>query len=285
MPDQKAPTTHLIHSNPQATISLDVTPQSANWKHLSFRVSRLSAGQVYELSSGNTEVAVVPQEGSYSVSVGDHRFDVSRKGVFEEMPHILYVPPGHDVRIEAVTDCELATGGAPAEGKYPLRLIRPDEMKYEIRGGGAALRQVNHVLAYPLPAERLILFEVYVPGGIWSGWPPHCHDGFQESAYLEEIYYFRVDPEYSFAFHRNYRVDEAFDETFAVGDRDLVLVTKGFHSTAAAPNSKLYFLNYLAGDLLDDERAQPPHDDPKFAWIRQDWQANPMQLPIFQGDT
>ena len=276
---------HLIHFNRQAAIALDVTPQSANWKHLSFRVSRLEAGQASEFSTGNTEVAVVPLEGSYSASVGDHQFDVSRTSVFEQRPDILYVPPGHDVRIEAVTDCEVATGGAPAEGRYPLRLFRPDEMKSEIRGGGAALRQVGHVLADRLPAERLILFEVYVPGGIWSGWPPHCHDGFQESAYLEETYYFRVDPEYSFAFHRNYRVDEAFDETFAVGDRDLVIVTKGFHSTAAAPNSKLYFLNYLAGDLLDDERVQPPHDDPKFAWIRQDWQANPMQLPIFQGDT
>ncbi len=67
----------------------------------------------------------------------------------------------------------------------------------------------------------------------------------------------------------------------AVGDRDLVLVTKGFHATAAVPNSKLYFLNYLAGELYDDERARPPHDDPKFAWIRQDWEANPTTLPLF----
>ena len=42
-------------------------------------------------------------------------------------------------------------------------------MKKEFRDGGAARRQVNHVLAAPLPAERLILFEVYVPGGAWFG--------------------------------------------------------------------------------------------------------------------
>lgn len=275
---------HLIHSDRQATIALDVTPQAAGWKHLSFRVSRLEAGQRFDFSTGNKEVAIVPLGGSYSASVGDRQFDISRKSVFEQRPHILYVPPGNDVRIDAVTDCEVATGGAPAEGKYPLRLFEPDEMKCVMRGGGAALRQVNFVLADPLPAERLILFEVYVPGGIWSGWPPHCHDGFQGSDYLEETYYFRVDPDYSFAFHRNYRIDEDFDETFAVGDRDLVLVTKGFHATAAAPNSKLYFLNYLAGDLLHEERARPPHDDPKFAWIRQDWEANPMPLPILQEE-
>ena len=31
-----------------------------------------------------------------------------RKGVFEEMPHILYAPPGTKVRIEAAGDCEFA---------------------------------------------------------------------------------------------------------------------------------------------------------------------------------
>ena len=42
-------------------------------------------------------------------------------------------------------------------------------MKQEVRGGGVAVRQVNHILAHPLPAERLILFEVYVPrwGLLW----------------------------------------------------------------------------------------------------------------------
>ena len=272
---------HLLRSNPEGTVALDVTPESAGWKGLRFRVSQLKAGETSEFSTGGDEFAITPLQGKYTITVGDQSFDISRSSVFDEMPHILYVPPGNDVRIIASSDCEFAAGGAPAEGKYPLRLFTPDEMHGEVRGGGAAKRQVNHVLAHPLPAERLILFEVYVPGGIWSGWPPHCHDGFQESAYLEETYYFRTDPDYSFAFHRNYRIDEDFDESFAVGDRDLVLVTKGFHATAAAPNSKLYFLNYLAGDLYDDERARPPHDDPKFAWIRQDWEANPTTLPLF----
>lgn len=276
---------HLIRSDRATRTAIDVTPESANWKYLRFRVSQLKAGERMDFASGGDEVAIVPLEGSYSVSVGGERFEISRKGVFAEMPHIVYVPPGHDVSVEAATDCEIATGGAPAEGKYPVRMFTPGEMHSEVRGGGQALRQVNHVLAHPLPAERLILFEVYVPGGIWSGWPPHCHDGFQESAYLEETYYFRVDPDYGFAFHRNYRIDKDFDESFAVGDRDLVLVTQGFHSTAAAPNCNLYFLNYLAGDLLDDERARPPHDDPKFAWIRQDWEANPMPLPVFPETT
>jgi 5-deoxy-glucuronate isomerase len=153
-------------------------------------------------------------------------------------------------------------------------------MRAEMRGGGPALRQVNHVLAAPLPAERLILFEVYVPGGAWSGWPPHCHDGFGGSPYLEEVYYYRFAPRYGFGIHRNYRRDSAFDEIWAVRHGDTVLVTQGFHPTAAAPGSNMYFLNYLAGDLLDEARGAPPLDDADFAWMRQDWEGQRLPLPL-----
>ncbi|MEO1287911.1 MAG: 5-deoxy-glucuronate isomerase, partial [Chloroflexota bacterium] len=162
--------------------------------------------------------------------------------------------------------------------------FKPDEIKQEVRGGGAATRQVNHILAHPMPAERLILFEVYVPGGAWSGYPPHCHDRYGDSGYLEETYYFRMMPENGFGFHRNYRVDEDFDETFLLGHTDLVLVTKGFHSTTAAPGSNIYFLNYLAGELLDDERGTPPYDDPRYAHLKGAWDENTMQLPVFKSE-
>ena len=77
-----------------------------------------------------------------------------------------------------------------------------------MRGGGAALRQVNYLLAAPLPAERLIIYEIIAESGSWCGWPPHCHDGYDGSPYLEETYYFRFDREEGYAIHRNYRVDE-----------------------------------------------------------------------------
>ena len=142
------------------------------------------------------------------------------------------------------------------------------------------MRQVNHILAAPLPAERLILFEVYVPGGAWSGWPPHCHDGYAGSPYLEEVYYYRFTPDYGFGIHRNYRKDEAFNEVFSVRHGDAVMVTKGFHPTTASPGSNMYFLNYLAGDLLDEARATPPVDDTDFAWMKQDWDGKRLALPV-----
>jgi len=271
---------HLIHPAPGAREQVIVTPPSAGWRDLSFQVLALKAGETWTQVTGGSEVALVPLQGRATVSVAAQTFTLERQDVFAGKPQVLYAPPGSRLTLQAETELELAAGSAPAEGRYPVRLFRPDEMKTEMRGGGKARRQVNHILAAPLPAERLILFEVYVPGGSWAGWPPHCHDRYGGSPYLEEIYYFRFSPANGFGIHRNYRRDTDFDEAWAVRHRDTVLVTQGFHPTTAAPGSNMYFLNYLAGDLEDAARRTPPLDDADFAWMKQDWDGQPLQLPL-----
>ena len=76
------------------------------------------------------------------------------------------------------------------------------------------------------------------------------------------------------------RIDNDFDEIYPAYHTDLVLVTQGFHSTAAAPGCNIYFLNYLAGELLDDARGTPPYDDPAYAWMKHDWDRDKMTLPV-----
>ena len=272
---------HFIKPNLDTTVQIDVTPESAGWEYLSYKVVTLRAGESHQHNTEGNEIALTLLSGSGTIRVGDESFAVSRKGIFEELGPVFYAPPGHEITIETESGLHFAIGGAPAEGKYPVRLFLPEEMKVELRGGGGANRQVCHTLSHPLPAERLILYEVYVPGGQWSGWPPHCHDGYAGSAHLDETYHFFTNPDYGFIMHRNYRVDSDFDETFTAGNGDLVLVTQGFHSTAPAPNCTGYFLNYLAGELIDDGRATPPYDDPTFAHIKEDWNDGMRSLPIF----
>lgn len=271
---------HHLRPYPTGPVRLEVTPTTAGWRYLHFRLIALAPGERYRHPGGEDEMAVTPLSGAVEVLVGRTSYHLRRDDVFTAPPQVLYVPPGEDILITALSACELALGGAPAAGKYPPRLFRADEMRYELRGGGPALRQVNHILAAPLPAERLILYEAYVPGGAWSGWPPHCHDGYAGSPYLEEVYYYRFRPTYGFGIHRNYRRDEAFDEVFAVRHGEAVLVTKGFHPTTAAPGATMYFLNYLAGELYDEARATPPVDDPDFAWMKQDWEGGRLPLPV-----
>lgn len=274
---------HFLRPDHSSSTLLKVTPESAGWKYLSFQVIALDAGETFTYATEANEVALTSLSGSARIDVSGEPFRLARKNVFAEMARVLYVPPGKAITVTAETAFECALGGAPAVGKYPTRLVTPDEMKRELRGGdGAAQRQVNHLLAYPLPAERLILYDAYVPGGMWAGIPPHCHDGYMNSPYLEETYYYRITPADGFAFHRNYRCDTDFDEVFVVRDGDLVLVTQGFHPVATAPGSNVYFLNYLAGDLMDEERKMPPYDDPAFAWLKENWGGNALTLPMFR---
>lgn len=270
---------HRIQPNPDSSHKLSVTPESAGWQYLSFSVHDLGPGETHHSLLNDQETAVVPLSGSATIKVGDIETTMSRTSVFDQMPTVAYAPPGTPIDIVADEQFEFSIGSAPAVGLHPARIFEPSDMKSEVRGGGAATRQVNHILAPPIPAERLILYEVYVPRGSWSGWPPHCHDGFNGSPYLEEVYYFRMDPPEGFCMHRNWRIDEDFDEQMVCTDREAALVTKGFHSTAASPSSHMFFLNYLAGELVDGERVTPPcfHDD--YTWIEDDWDAFGWELP------
>ena len=258
-----------------------ITPHTAGWQYLSFAVIELTAGHTHHVLMPDQEVAIVPLSGAGTVEiVGAPAVELSRDSVFTEIPRVLYAPPRTDLTVTTTGRFEFANGSAPAEGKYPLRVFEPSEMKSELRGGGTAYRQVNHILAMPLPAEHLILYEVYVPRGTWGGWAPHNHDGRDGSPYLEEIYYFRMSPPEGFLMQRNWRDDEDFDEVFVAHDSDCVLVTKGYHSTVVCPTSHLYFLNYLAGDLLDEARITPPCFNAKYTWIQDQWDKDAWTLPV-----
>ena len=266
-------TNSLVKNSGGDGVRLSVTPESANWRFLSFAVVSLAANATHTDLRPDQETAIVPLSGSGIVVAGGKRFVLSRSSVFEEPPSIVYVTPGDAIEVVAGDEgFEFSIGSAPAEGIYPTRLIKPDEMKSEVRGGGASHRQVNHVLAPPVDAERLILYEVYVPRGMWAGWAPHRHDGEDGSPYLEETYYFRTDPGNGFIMHRNWTPDGEFDEMMALHDGDTALVPKGYHSTVSCPSTNMFFLNYLAGELVDKERTTPPCFDAGHTWIHDAWE-------------
>ncbi len=260
--------------------AIAVTPATAGWDHLGFHVHALRRGEQLDLDTLGVESAAVPIDGAGVAQVDGEAYSLARTGIFTQMGGLLYVPPGVPLRLTASSDWTVAVGTAPAVGRHPVRLIRPDEVQVELRGGGAARRQVNHLLAPPLPAERLIVYEVYVPAGEWAGWPPHRHDGVDGSPYLEETYWFRYDRPEGFGFQRNYAPEAGYDETFTVRDGDCVAVPRGYHVTGSTPGSNMWILNFLAGELLDDARATPPAFDPATTWITEDWEGAQVALPV-----
>ena len=260
---------------------VNVSPASFGWKFLSFKTVLLKAGEQFLGNTLEEEAALVPISGSFEVQATGQLIPLSRSSVFKELPHVVYMPPKTAFGVVARTDTHFAIGSAPATGLFPFRVFTPSEMKVEVRGGANATRQVNHILGPDLPAERLVLFEVYTPSGFWSGIPPHRHDGLRGSSYVEETYYYRIEPaDIGWAVHRNYSPEHDLDELLLVKDGDLILTPAGYHPVSAPPGSNVYFLNFLAGDPLLKERAIAPVDDSDWAWLREDWAGKPLKIPF-----
>ena len=167
------------------------------------------------------------------------------------MPHALYLPVGTEqVEIEALTStCEVAVCGARATRKFPAALIHPSSVEVEIRGGGNATRQINHILKPDFPADRLLVVEVYTPSGNWSSYPPHKHDVHNPPGEvdLDEIYFYKISQPEGYAIQRVYTRDGRRDETLTVRDNEVVLIPDGYHPVVAAHGYDCYYLNVLAG--------------------------------------
>ena len=249
-----------------------VTPESARWRYLSFGVWSASEGTVEELATHDNEVALVPLGGRCRIEAHGERWEVGeRASVFAGMPWALYLPPATTYRVEALTDLELAVCGARCERPFLPALVRPEDVEIEVRGGGNATRQINHILKPEFPAHRLLVVEVFTPAGNWSSYPPHKHDEDRPpgEVVLEETYYYRTERPEAFAVQRLYSPSRDVDVTVTVGDGDLMLVPWGYHTTCAAHGYDLYYLNALAGD----RRSMAASDDPALAWVRSSWEA------------
>jgi 5-deoxy-glucuronate isomerase len=247
-----------------------VTPSSAGWRYLSFRVARLGDERPLRGETGDEEVALVVLNGSFTVDSGGRRWELEgRASIFDGMPWVLYLPRGSTYDMTGTG--EVAVCGTLTDETREPRLITPDDVDIEVRGSGNATRQINHIIKPDFPAQRLLVVEVYTPAGNWSSYPPHKHDEDNPpgEVVLEEVYYYRApaDPPGAFAVQRLYSPRHGLDVTETVRDGDLMVVPHGYHTTCAAHGYDLYYLNALAGD----RRSMAAVDDPALAWIRPAW--------------
>ena len=245
-----------------------IDPESAGWEYVGFEAFKLKAGASLADVTGATEVCLVLLAGKADVATATETWRNlgERSSVFDKQaPYAVYLPPDDRFCVDAHTEVELAVCRAPAEGKYPARLISPQECQFETRGQGTNRRHVCNILFGNAKAERLLVCEVLTPGGNWSSYPPHKHDndrGTRETR-LEETYYHRIDPPQGFAFQRVYNDDRSLDETMAVTDNDVVIVPEGYHPVGAPHGYDLYYLNVMAGP----QRKWIFHNDPDHEWI------------------
>lgn len=247
-----------------------ITRETAGWSYIDFSVLKLAAGEQHAFrAAADREYCLTLLTGHADIQVDEQQFRQlgDRSSVFEDKsPFAVYVPPGCQVKVTAADAIELAISAAPAEGRLPPRLIRPEEMKRSVRGSGSNTRYICDILPESAQAESLLVVEVVTPAGNTSSYPPHKHDEQSErETLLEETYYHRVNPPQGFAFQRVYTGDRSLDETMAVENHDVVLVPKGYHPCGTVHGYDLYYLNTMAGP----ERRWQFFNDPDHEWLFQ----------------
>lgn len=246
----------------------NISPASANWDYVGFEVFTLKAGQTFNQPCLDQEVCMVIVSGFADVKTeGESWQNIGqRMSVFDrQAPYAVYAPPRDSLTLTANTDVEIALCKAPAEGKYPARLITPEQCSYETRGQGTNERHICNILFGNLPAEKLLVVEVITPNGNWSSYPPHKHDTQNppNETRLEETYYHKLNPPQGFAFQRVYTDDRSIDETISVENNSVVMVPEGYHPVGAPHGYDLYYLNVMAGPT----REWVFKNDPAHEWM------------------
>ncbi|HEY2974723.1 MAG TPA: 5-deoxy-glucuronate isomerase [Pyrinomonadaceae bacterium] len=269
-----------VSSETMSGETLLVTPESTGYQYLTLSIRKLLRGEKFQSETAATELGLVLLGGRCSVeSTAGSWSDIgSRAHVFDGLPTAVYLPIKTEFRVSAESDCELALCFSRAEETFPARLVTPDDIELEIRGGENATRQINHILKPEFPAQRLLLVEVYTPSGNWSSYPPHKHDIHNppDEVDLEELYYYKIDRPEGYAIQRVYTADGRLDQTLTVRDGELILVPEGYHPVVAAHGYNIYYLNALAGSA----RSMAASDDPDYAWVRGTWREKDPRVPL-----
>jgi 5-deoxy-glucuronate isomerase len=263
----------------QAGEMVGFTREEAGWEWMSFVVTRLLPSQGLELRSGTEEMVLVWLGGRCIANWGAGKQSIgARKNVFDGLPYALYVSADHRVTIKAETVCEIAQCRVPSTAKLEPRLVTPEDVASGLRGGENASRQIVEVIAPSFPADKLVVFEVYTPGGNWSSYPPHKHDVHQPPVEvdLDEIYYYRMRDGRGYALQNLYRSDRSRESLLKVRDGDVVLVRDGYHPVVAGPGYDTYYLNFLAGTA----RTMAVTEDPEHVWLRSTWKQTDPRLPL-----
>ena len=273
---------------------VEVTPRQAGWETIHFQVRQLADQQAWSGVTDEKELAIILLSGSMDVtsSRGEWQNIGGRVNVFSGLPEALYLPRRTEFKASAPSDCTFAAAWASASQDHDPQLICASQVKTEIRGGGHATRQINSIIPPGFPCDRLVVVEVYTPGGNWSSYPPHKHDvhtpapdGSLAEADLDELYYYQIDRPEGYALQRLYTGDNSplqqagkpFDCALVAHTHDVVIVPEGYHPVSSPVGYTTYYLNVLAGSA----QSLAASDDPDFAWVKNDMGAKNSRLPIY----
>ena len=233
-----------------------------------FGIITLQKGGIYSTNSGASEVALIVLGGTCTVTGSDFEFKNigKRKNVFDGKPYTVYIPFGQEYAITAVTDVEIAWTASPASLKTAAYVITPEQVKEAHIGKENYQRDAVLMLTDAFPAAHLFIGEAYVPSGNHASYPPHRHDfdNLPVEVDMEELYFFRFNPEQGYGIQKIYTDNRDIDFTCTVEQNDTTLIPRGYHPVINAPGYTMYYLWIMAGQKNRKFLSVP---DPDHKWI------------------
>ena len=247
--------------------------RTAGWRYISFSQPPAGPGQGIERAPDDQEVALVIVEGAATVDVGWPALRLA--GQPDDGLRRSAAPggagrarPGRHGRARNRTPPSWSRPPRPARASRPGSSTTAT-IRVEQRGHGNTARTVHHLLPADEPAARLLLVEVFTPGGNWSATRPTSttrrtrpvRPAWRSSTGTAS----RSRPR-AFAFARVYTADRELDQALTPMDGDVVLVPRGYHPVGMPAGYDGY---YLERDGRPG-RAWNFTLDPDHAWLM-DW--------------
>jgi 5-deoxy-glucuronate isomerase len=226
---------------------ISVTPQNSAMRHLSYgRIILDSEMARVAFETGSSEIGLICLSGRGTVRVGDQSIELARYDS-------IYIPRGSAVEVTTSSDVDLAECSAEVTGRYPLQVVRYEEVEKDsslkfTTGGESNTRTVNILLGKNVQAGRILAGVTTSEPGNWTSWPPHEH-----ASMLEELYVYYDMPPPAFGVQFVYTNPDQPDVVSIVREGDAVLMPRGFHPNVAVPGHPINFVWIMAahGEVED----------------------------------
>ena len=232
-----------------------------------FGLIKLRNGEEYEAFNGENETALVVLSGRCMLQGNGFLFEKvgDRKDVFSGKPHAVYIPFRNKYKIKALSDLEVAWTESPSSLASKPCHIRPEQVKSVSIGKKKFSREAQMIIDDSFDSSHFFIGEAQVPSGNWASYPPHRHDfdNLPEEVNMEEIHFFRFNPEQGFGIQKIYTDNGSIDKTYTIRNNDTVGIPEGYHPVVCAPGYAMYYLWIMTGN----NRKFLSHKDPAHAWV------------------
>lgn len=236
-------------TNKQAGRHIAVTPANSTNKHLSYgRIILNSATPEVSFENGAQETGFIVLQGEADLRTAGQTIHLGR---FDS----IYIPRDSSIEVATKTNVDIAEFSADVEGKYPLQVVRFEEMKkdpglvFDAGTGTGASRHLHMALAKNITAGRLVAGFTWSDPGNWTSWPPHEH-----AKMLEEMYVYFNMPEPAFGIQLVYNNTQYPELVTVVRDGDAVLMPNGYHPNVSVPGYPICFLWAMAAHREVEDR-------------------------------